>query len=68
MRLAFLGFMINLLPAIVLYIADAKNKSKGRDCNSFKKKNSKDVSAQCAVAINNENSSPEIFLPKEWTY
>ncbi|KAI5589629.1 hypothetical protein BDE02_05G175300 [Populus trichocarpa] len=47
---------------------DAKNKSKGRDCNSFKKKNSKDVSAQCAVAINNENSSPEIFLPKEWTY
>lgn len=47
---------------------DAKNKSKGRDCNSFKNKKSKDVSAQCAVALNNENSSPEIFLPKEWTY
>ncbi|KAG5246194.1 Phosphoglycerate mutase [Salix suchowensis] len=47
---------------------DAKNKSKGRDCNSFKNKNGKDVSPQCAVVLNNENSSPEIFLPKEWTY
>lgn len=47
---------------------DAKNKSKGRDCKSFKNKNSKDVSTQCSVVSNNENSSPETFLPEEWTY
>lgn len=61
------GFMIDLLPIIVL-LPDAKNKSKGRDCKSFKNKNSKDVSTQCSVVSNNENSSPETFLPEEWTY
>ncbi|KAJ6337115.1 hypothetical protein OIU76_006896 [Salix suchowensis] len=47
---------------------DAKNKSKGRDCKSLKNKNGKDATAQCSVVSNNENSSPETFLPEEWTY
>ncbi|KAJ9171951.1 hypothetical protein P3X46_015246 [Hevea brasiliensis] len=47
---------------------DAKNNSRGRDCNSIKNKNSKEASAQHCVVSQNENSSPEIFLPKEWTY
>ncbi|OAY49694.1 uncharacterized protein LOC110616223 [Manihot esculenta] len=47
---------------------DAKNKSKGGDCVSMKNKNSKDASTECCVVSQNENSSPEIFLPKEWTY
>ncbi|KAJ6391984.1 hypothetical protein OIU77_025862 [Salix suchowensis] len=47
---------------------DAENKSKGRDCKSLKNKNSKDATAQCSVVSNNENSSPETFLPEEWTY
>ncbi|KAJ6405614.1 hypothetical protein OIU84_013553 [Salix udensis] len=47
---------------------DAKNKSKGRDCKFLKNKNSKDATAQCSVVSNNENSSPETFLPEEWTY
>ncbi|KAG5250608.1 Phosphoglycerate mutase [Salix suchowensis] len=47
---------------------DAKNKSKGRDCKFLKNKNSKDATAQCSAVSNNENSSPETFLPEEWTY
>ncbi|KAF2325154.1 hypothetical protein GH714_024714 [Hevea brasiliensis] len=47
---------------------DAKNMSKGGDCISIKKKNGKDASTQCCVVSPNENSSPETFLPKEWTY
>ncbi|WCJ29195.1 hypothetical protein M5689_010843 [Euphorbia peplus] len=46
---------------------DAKNNSKVEDCNSLKNKN-KDASAQCCVVAQNENSSSDIFLPKEWTY
>ncbi|KAJ9187643.1 hypothetical protein P3X46_003072 [Hevea brasiliensis] len=47
---------------------DAKNMSKGGDCISIKNKNGKDASTQCCVVSPNENSSPETFLPKEWTY
>ncbi|XP_065864361.1 uncharacterized protein [Euphorbia lathyris] len=46
---------------------DAKTNSKVGDCNSLKNKN-KDASAQCCVIAQNENSSSDIFLPKEWTY
>ncbi|KAJ7942531.1 Phosphoglycerate mutase [Quillaja saponaria] len=28
----------------------------------------KDVAKQCCVISQNQNSSPELFLPKEWTY
>lgn len=37
--------------------------------NSTKKKSDqKDVSQHCSVISQNQSSSPEIFLPKEWTY
>ncbi|XP_041022430.1 uncharacterized protein LOC121263545 isoform X2 [Juglans microcarpa x Juglans regia] len=44
------------------------NHKAGRDCISNKKKNGKELPAQCYVISQNRNSSPEIFLPKEWTY
>ena len=47
---------------------DAKSGTKDRDCNSDINKNGKDLQAQCCVLSQNQNSSPEIFLPKEWTY
>ncbi|KAK4558411.1 hypothetical protein RGQ29_007952 [Quercus rubra] len=47
---------------------DAKSGTKDRDCNSNINKNGKDLQAQCCVLSQNQNSSPEIFLPKEWTY
>ncbi|XVF21784.1 hypothetical protein REPUB_Repub12eG0120000 [Reevesia pubescens] len=41
----------------------------GDHLNSFNNKNGKDhVSTKRCVISQNENSSPEIFLPKEWTY
>lgn len=33
-----------------------------------KKKDQKDASKQCSFISQNQSSSPEIFLPKEWTY
>ncbi|XVF32590.1 hypothetical protein REPUB_Repub17cG0095300 [Reevesia pubescens] len=37
--------------------------------NSLNNKNGKDnVSTKCCVISQNENASPDIFLPKEWTY
>ena len=50
------------------YFSD--DKTKGRDCNSNINKNDKDVQAQCCASVisQNQSSSPEIFLPKEWTY
>ncbi|KAG7967498.1 hypothetical protein I3843_08G101600 [Carya illinoinensis] len=47
---------------------DNKCNHKGRDCISNKKKNGKELPAQCYVISQNRSSSPEIFLPKEWTY
>ncbi|XP_030946614.1 uncharacterized protein LOC115971075 [Quercus lobata] len=46
------------------------DKTKGRDCNSNINKNDKDLQAQCCASVisHNQSSSPEIFLPKEWTY
>ncbi|KAM3687430.1 hypothetical protein ACJW31_10G075200 [Castanea mollissima] len=46
------------------------DKTKGRDCNSNINKNDKDLQAQCCASVisQNQSSSPEIFLPKEWTY
>ncbi|KAJ4842627.1 hypothetical protein Tsubulata_039772 [Turnera subulata] len=45
-----------------------KTNSKGGDCFSFKNKKGNDVSAHRPVTPQNENSSPDVFLPKEWTY
>ncbi|KAF5462617.1 hypothetical protein F2P56_018607 [Juglans regia] len=49
---------------------DNKCNHKGRDCISNKKKNGKELPAQYCnyVIAQNRSSSPEIFLPKEWTY
>ncbi|KDP21468.1 hypothetical protein JCGZ_21939 [Jatropha curcas] len=47
---------------------DAKNNSNSGVYNPVKSKNGKDSSAHCLVVSQNENASPEIFLPKEWTY
>ncbi|KAJ0054628.1 hypothetical protein Pint_03341 [Pistacia integerrima] len=43
---------------------------KGGDCNNSVKKKStgNDVSTKCGVISQHQSSSPEIFLPKEWTY
>ncbi|XP_062145202.1 uncharacterized protein LOC133852458 [Alnus glutinosa] len=46
---------------------DTQGKPKVRDCNSSINKNVKELPAQCCIMSQNE-SSPEIFLPKEWTY
>ncbi|KAK9057298.1 hypothetical protein SSX86_022133 [Deinandra increscens subsp. villosa] len=48
------------------------NNTKGLECDRVirtTKKNSRDMSSQiCNVISQNQSSSPEIFLPKEWTY
>ncbi|KAJ7972806.1 G patch domain-containing 3 [Quillaja saponaria] len=36
--------------------------------NSTKKNNDNDMSKQCCVISQNFDCSPELFLPKEWTY
>ncbi|KAK7856847.1 hypothetical protein CFP56_021522 [Quercus suber] len=50
------------------YFSD--DKTEGRDCNSNINKNDKDLQSQCCASVisQNQSSSPEIFLPKEWTY
>ncbi|KAK0580891.1 hypothetical protein LWI29_007519 [Acer saccharum] len=48
---------------------DSKNKLKGGECiDSVKNKSGNDVSAKRCVTSQNQSSSPDIFLPKEWTY
>ncbi|EOX94787.1 Uncharacterized protein TCM_004399 [Theobroma cacao] len=47
---------------------DPKNNTRRGDLNSLNNKNGKDVSTKRCVISQNENTSPEIFLPKEWTY
>ncbi|KAH7577528.1 hypothetical protein ACOSP7_001542 [Xanthoceras sorbifolium] len=48
---------------------DSKTNSKGGECNSTtKNKSGNGVSANRCVISQNQSSSPEIFLPKEWTY
>ncbi|TXG63637.1 hypothetical protein EZV62_010631 [Acer yangbiense] len=48
---------------------DSKNKLKGGECiDSVKNKSGNDVSAKRCVISQNQSSSPDIFLPKEWTY
>ncbi|KAI9182484.1 hypothetical protein LWI28_025796 [Acer negundo] len=48
---------------------DSKNKLKGGECiDSLKNKSGNDVSAKRCVISQNQSSSPDIFLPKEWTY
>ncbi|EEF41716.1 uncharacterized protein LOC8272053 [Ricinus communis] len=51
-----------------LQISRRKDASRSGDCNLIKNRTGKDGSAQCCVVSQNENSSPEILLPKEWTY
>ncbi|GLU07537.1 hypothetical protein SLE2022_244920 [Rubroshorea leprosula] len=50
--------------------ADHRNNSRDGDCIPVKNKNgSKDVQTKCCIDVSqNQSSSPEIFLPKEWTY
>ncbi|GAV89496.1 hypothetical protein CFOL_v3_32910 [Cephalotus follicularis] len=49
---------------------DAKiNTTKSGDSKSVQQKNEKvDVSTKCCAMSHDENPSPEIFLPNEWTY
>ncbi|XWS31591.1 hypothetical protein CRYUN_Cryun23aG0089400 [Craigia yunnanensis] len=56
---------------------DSKNNktTRGGELNSFNNSNRNyrngkdDVSTKrCVISLQNENCSPEIFLPKEWTY
>ncbi|KAJ0112062.1 hypothetical protein Patl1_03400 [Pistacia atlantica] len=60
--------------AIGLQISPRKDSKadnlKGGDCNNSVKNKStgNDVSAKCGVTSQHQSSSPEIFLPKEWTY
>lgn len=51
-----------------LYFSDTKCNHKGRDCISNKKKSGNELPSQYSVISQNQSSSPEIFLPKEWTY
>ncbi|XP_021805713.1 uncharacterized protein LOC110749825 [Prunus avium] len=46
------------------------HKRKDGDCiSAHNKSGNKDVpSTQCYIISQNPNSSPELFLPKEWTY
>ncbi|KAA8550876.1 hypothetical protein F0562_002560 [Nyssa sinensis] len=47
---------------------DHNNNSKGVDQNSTSNKMGKDASTQCCVISQNHSCSPDLFLPKEWTY
>ncbi|KAJ8748379.1 hypothetical protein K2173_003016 [Erythroxylum novogranatense] len=47
---------------------DCRNSSRGRQYNSCNSRITKDFPKQCWGLPHNENSSPELFLPKEWTY
>ncbi|XP_050204077.1 uncharacterized protein LOC126654074 [Mercurialis annua] len=48
---------------------DSKNNSKTGDCNLGRNKNGRDASTHCCVVVSqNEIFSPELLLPKEWTY
>ncbi|KAL7597726.1 uncharacterized protein LOC111917612 isoform X1 [Lactuca sativa] len=47
---------------------DYNNNVKGLECDRIRNKKSRDVSSQFCVISQNRSSSPEIFLPKEWTY
>ncbi|KAM0050799.1 hypothetical protein Hdeb2414_s0007g00227981 [Helianthus debilis subsp. tardiflorus] len=44
------------------------NNVKGLECDRIRTKKNKDMSSQTCVITQNRSSSPEIFLPKEWTY
>ncbi|KVI03957.1 hypothetical protein Ccrd_017759 [Cynara cardunculus var. scolymus] len=48
---------------------DHNNNIKGIECHRVRNnKKTKDSSNQICVISQNRSSSPEIFLPKEWTY
>ncbi|KAJ8899390.1 hypothetical protein K2173_018364 [Erythroxylum novogranatense] len=47
---------------------DFMNSSKSREFYSVKNKNTKSIARQYSALPLNENTSPELFLPKEWTY
>ncbi|KAI3668182.1 hypothetical protein L6452_43259 [Arctium lappa] len=48
---------------------DHNNNVRGLECDRIRnKKKSRDSSSQICVIAQNRSSSPEIFLPKEWTY
>ncbi|KAL4588183.1 hypothetical protein LXL04_001065 [Taraxacum kok-saghyz] len=49
---------------------DYNNNVKGLECERIRNKKGRDhhVSTQFCVISQNRSSSPEIFLPKEWTY
>lgn len=49
-------------------VSDYNNNVKGLECDRIRNKKSRDVSSQFCVISQNRSSSPEIFLPKEWTY
>ncbi|KAI3829669.1 hypothetical protein L1987_03797 [Smallanthus sonchifolius] len=44
------------------------NNVKGLECDRIRTKKNRDMSNQICVLSQNRSSSPEIFLPKEWTY
>ncbi|KAL8214938.1 hypothetical protein R6Q57_004387 [Mikania cordata] len=47
---------------------DYNNSTKAKECDRIRTKKSRDMSTQICVVSQNQGSSPEIFLPKEWTY
>nr|XP_043612256.1 uncharacterized protein LOC122583950 [Erigeron canadensis] len=47
---------------------EQNNNVKESECNQIRNKKSRDVPSQICVITQNRSSSPEIFLPKEWTY
>ncbi|XP_076960002.1 uncharacterized protein LOC143636242 [Bidens hawaiensis] len=44
------------------------NNVMGLECDQIRPKKNRDVSSPTCVISQNRSSSPEIFLPKEWTY
>ncbi|MFS7901921.1 hypothetical protein Hanom_Chr01g00005221 [Helianthus anomalus] len=47
---------------------EPNNNVKGLECDRIRTKKNRDMSSQTCVISQNRSSSPEIFLPKEWTY
>lgn len=66
---SFLASMDYDLKALQFSIyADTNSDSKSVDHNAKSNKKGKDGSTYCCVISQSRSASPEIFLPKEWTY
>ena len=61
---------VNSKSRYIIIISDYNNNVKGLECERIRNKKGRDhhVSTQFCVISQNRSSSPEIFLPKEWTY